>query len=47
MRSIPLEAAAGKELTKGGPGDLVDLASLLSARTYGLVVAKATARVIR
>ncbi|MFF3710976.1 hypothetical protein [Streptomyces phaeochromogenes] len=40
MRSIPLEAAAGKELTKGGPGDLVDLASLLSAGTYGLVVAK-------
>lgn len=40
VRSIPLEAAAGKELIKGGPEDLVDLASLLSARTNGLVVAE-------
>lgn len=39
-RSSPLEAAAGKELIKGGPGDLVDLASLLSARTNGLAVAE-------
>ncbi|MGI3197860.1 WD40 repeat domain-containing protein [Streptomyces sp. GLT-R25] len=40
MRSIPVEATAGQELVKGGPGDLVDLASLLSARTNGLVVAE-------
>ncbi|WP_328498889.1 WD40 repeat domain-containing protein [Streptomyces sp. NBC_00414] len=42
IRSIPLEATAGKELIKGGPGDHVDLASLLSARTNGLVVAESS-----
>ncbi|GGK29366.1 hypothetical protein GCM10011583_71630 [Streptomyces camponoticapitis] len=32
IRSLPLEAAAGKELIKSDPGDLVDLSGLLSAR---------------
>ncbi|UIX34824.1 WD40 repeat domain-containing protein [Streptomyces sp. GQFP] len=45
IRSIPLEAAAGKELTKGGPGEHVDLASLLSARTNGLVVAESASEI--
>lgn len=40
IRSVPLEAAAGKELIRSDPRDLIDLARLISARTNGLLAAE-------